>query len=146
MPQDNEKKYLPLCPSAQPNMENTVVFGVIEGTVQDPRTSYLIKPQPLYKIANLSEPVKPTEVFRIAASCAEHQCVHFDGNKCKLAQKIAKLDAIVEVLPPCSIRTDCRWWQQEGVKACLRCPVIVTEHYQPSEELCHAADPMTEVI
>lgn len=138
---EDTKKSIPLCPSAQPDMKNSIVFGVIGGTVQEPRASYLIKPQPLYKVPKLPQPVKPVEVFRFAATCAEHQCMHFDGSKCKLAQKIAKLDPVVEFLPPCPIRTDCRWWQQEGREACLRCPAVVTENYQPSEEMRIAADP-----
>lgn len=138
---ENIKKAVPLCPSAQPDMQNSMVFGVIGGTVEEPQASYLIMPQPLYKMPKVPEPLEPTEVFRIAATCAEHQCMHFDGSKCKLAQKIARLDPVVEFLPPCPIRTDCRWWQQEGKEACLRCPAVVTENYQPSEEMRLAANP-----
>lgn len=130
-----------LCPSSQPNIEDSIVFGVIEGTVSEPCVSYLIHPQPLYKIAKLAEPVKPTEVFRIASSCAEHNCKHFDGVKCSLVQKIVKLDAVVDSIPHCAIRADCKWWEQEGKEACLRCPMIVTESYQPTEELRRAAEP-----
>lgn len=122
-------------------MENSVVFGVIGGTAQEPSTLYLDEPQLLSKIEKLAGPVKPTEVFRIAATCAEHKCAHFDGGKCRLAQKVAKLDPAVDSLVPCPIRAECRWWQQEGKDACLRCPFIVTEHYNPSEELRSAADP-----
>ncbi len=138
---ENIKKAVPLCPSAQPNMQNSMVFGIIGGTVEEPQASYLIKPQPLYKMPKVPEPLKPTEVFRFSATCAEHQCMHFDGSKCKLAQRIARLDPVVEFLPPCPIRTDCRWWQQEGKEACLRCPAVVTENYQPSEDMRLAANP-----
>lgn len=137
----NMKKKISLCPSAQPEMRDSVVFGVIGGTVEEPCTSYLLHPQPLYKVSKLSKPVEPTEVFRIAASCAEHNCKHFDGSKCSLVQKIVKLDPAVDSLPPCPIRIDCKWWQQEGKEACLRCPFIVTTNYQPTEELRQAAKP-----
>jgi hypothetical protein len=134
-------KKLPLCPSAQPNMENSVVFGVIGGTAEEPRTIFLNEAQPVSEVEKLSGPVKPTEVFRIAANCAEHQCMHFDGAKCRLVQKVASLDPAIDSLVPCPIRTECRWWQEEGKDACLRCPFVVTEHYSPSKELKAAADP-----
>lgn len=137
------KKNLPLCPSAQPEMQNSIVFGIIKGTAQEPRTAYLKEPQPFSKVSNLCGPVKPTEIFRIAGDCAEHQCMHFDGTKCRLVQKIAELDPVVESLPPCPIRMDCRWWQQEGKDACLRCPFVVTENYVPSDDLRIAANPRT---
>jgi hypothetical protein len=134
-------KKLPLCPSAQPDMENGVVFGVIGGTAQEPHTIYLNEPQLVSEVKKLSGPVKPTEVFRIAANCAEHQCMHFDGVRCRLAQKVAKLELVIDSLAPGPIRMECRWWQEEGKDACLRCPFVVTEHYSPSEELKVAADP-----
>jgi hypothetical protein len=118
-----------------------MVFGIIGGTVQEPRTIYLSKSQDLSKVSVLSGPVKPTEVFRIAAGCAENKCAHFDKNKCRLVEKIVKLDPVIESLAPCPIRPDCKWWQQEGKEACLRCPFIVTEHYNPPDDLYIAADP-----
>lgn len=54
---------------------------------------------------------------------------------------VEKLPAVVEQLPPCSIRRDCRWWQQEGKAACMRCPQIITDNYSSSEQLRQAADP-----
>ena len=32
----------------------------------------------------------------------------------------------VEKLKPCAIRSDCRWWQQEGKAACVRCPQVAS--------------------
>jgi hypothetical protein len=125
-------------------MQDSIVFGVIGGTAQEPCTLYLNTPQSLSKVSNLSGPVKVTEVFRIAANCAEQKCVHFDGTKCRLAQKVVELDPAVESLAPCPIRVDCKWWQQEGKEACLRCPFIVTEHYNPSQDLRLASDPKFE--
>jgi hypothetical protein len=40
---------------------------------------------------------------------------------------VEKLPAVAEDLPPCSIRRNCRWWQQEGKAACQRCPQIITD-------------------
>lgn len=133
----------PLCPSAQPEMEDSVVFGVVGGTAEEPRLVHLAEPQPASEeLLALSAPVKPTEVFRFAAPCAGHACKHFDGSSCRLAQKIVQLlPPVEEMLPPCRLRPNCRWWQQEGKAACMRCPQIVRDTYSPSEKLLQAANP-----
>lgn len=133
----------PLCPSAQPEMEGSVVLGVVGGTVEEPRLGYLAEPLLATKeILALAGPVKPTEVFRFAAPCAGTACQHFDGTDCRLVTKIVQMVLpAVEILPACQLRPHCRWWQQEGKAACFCCPQIVTENYQPSRQLRRAADP-----
>lgn len=124
-----------LCPSAPPEMGNTIVFGVISGTVEAPRVTYLKKGQSVTEeLMALSESVEPTEVFRIATSCATKKCQHFDGKNCRLATRIVqKLPTVVDELPSCVVRGSCRWWKQEGKAACLRCPQVITDNYNPSE-------------
>jgi hypothetical protein len=96
------------------------------------------------EVLALAAPAKPTEVFRFAAPCAESACTHFDGANCRLASKIvAGVDDVVNAMPPCRIRPTCRWYQQEGRMACLRCPLIFSETANPSPELRYAADPST---
>ena len=51
------------------------------------------------------------------------------------------LPPVVDGLPACHLRPDCRWWQQEGKEACLRCPQVVTDVRNPSELYRQAADP-----
>lgn len=133
----------PLCPSAKPEMEGSVVFGVVGGTVEKPRLAHLVEPQPVSdELLAFSEPVAPTEIFRFAASCGGSACQHFDGSNCQLATKIVQLlPEVVAELPQCRLRPNCRWWQQEGKSACMRCPQIVTETYHPSEQLRQAAEP-----
>jgi hypothetical protein len=36
------------------------------------------------------------------------------------------LPVVVDALPPCTIRNNCRWFSQEGEAACKRCPEITT--------------------
>jgi len=133
----------PLCPSARPEMEGSVLFGVVGGTAEEPRLAYLTEPHPVTdELLALSGPVTPTEVFRFAAPCAENACQHFDGSTCRLAARTARLlPPVVEVLPPCRLRPTCRWWRQEGRAACVRCPQIVTDNYHPSADIERAADP-----
>lgn len=120
---------LPLCPSAQPDMPNSIALGVMAGTIDEPHFVHFHKPQPISEeLLALAEPVKPTEVFRFAATCMGSGCIHYDGANCRLVQQVVEnLPAVAETLPPCHIRSSCRWYQQEGKDACLRCPQVVTD-------------------
>jgi hypothetical protein len=134
-----------MCPSAQPDWEGSQVIGVVGGTADEPQVAYLAEPTPVTdELLALARPVTPTEVFRIAAPCANTGCGHFskEQSTCKLAEKIVRwAPVVVEKLPACSIRPDCRWWQQEGRAACMRCPQVVTDRFQAPEALAKAADP-----
>ncbi|MBW4616937.1 MAG: nitrogen fixation protein [Desmonostoc vinosum HA7617-LM4] len=132
-----------LCPSARPEMPDSVVFGLISGTVTEPHVAYLRQPLPVTdELIAKASPVTPAEIFRTAAPCAAKGCQHFDGKDCRLAMQIVeKLPTVAEGLPPCSIRRDCRWWQQEGKAACMRCPQVITDNYSPSELMVEAAKP-----
>jgi hypothetical protein len=124
-----------LCPSAQPEMAGSLLFGVVIGSAEHPQVAYLAEPQPVTdELLALSGPVRPTEVFRFAAPCAMSQCRHFDGANCRLVQRTVQLLPVaVERIPPCRLRPNCRWWRQEGRAACLRCPQVVTENYRPTD-------------
>lgn len=132
-----------MCPSAQPDMADAVILGVRGGTVEAPYVSYLDNPVPVSgELLALAGPAEPAEVFRFAARCEEGSCRHFNGADCRLANRIVQiLPAVVDSLPPCKIRSDCRWFQQEGRPACLRCPQVITEVREPSDEFRRAAIP-----
>ena len=119
------------------------VLGVIGGTTAEPRLAHLEEPIPATpEILSLAGPVKPTEVFRLAAPCVEKQCRHFDGNDCHLATRIVQiLPAVTEALPTCRIRPECRWYQQEGRPACLRCAQVITQNCSPTDAMVRAATP-----
>lgn len=135
---------MPLCPSAKPETKNSAVFGVVVGTVDEPRVNYFKQPQPVTDdLISVSLPVTPTEVFRISGECAGNSCRHFDGQNCRLATRVAnELLEVAEALPPCPIRRDCRWWQQEGKSACMRCPQIITDRYDTSPLARQVAKPI----
>jgi hypothetical protein len=132
-----------LCPSARADGQDARIFGVITGTVDNPKVTYLKQTRPsVESISKLHGKVTPEEVFRVAATCEEKGCQHFDGQDCRLAMRIAdKLPVVVNQLPPCAIRRDCRWWRQEGGVACVRCPQVVTDHYSLSELMISVATP-----
>lgn len=120
-----------LCPSSRPQVKDSKVFGLVNGTVEKPRVTYLKSSQPVTnELIALAQPVTATEVFRIAAPCAANGCRHFDGANCNIATKLVSEFSVVEKdLPSCSIRQDCRWYQQEGQSACLRCSQVITDNY-----------------
>lgn len=136
-----------LCPSAQPTMSNSRVFAVVGGPAQTPEVAYLNETLPVTKsLLAMAEPVLATEVFRFAADCEKNACCHFDGSRCLLATRIIQiLPAVTEGLPACRIRSTCRWFEQEGREACLRCPQIVTQVFQPSRDMQLAASGLPEV-
>ena len=123
-----------LCPSAQPGMEGCRILGVVQQDGSRPKLQYLSEHLPASReILAMSAPLQPTEVFRLAATCAEGRCPHFDGKDCRLATRIVHiLPAVVNTLPPCIIRQQCRWFSQEGGAACRRCPEITTVSYDLS--------------
>jgi len=132
-----------LCPSAQPDMEGARAIGLVDHTGEAPEVSYLEQPVPVSEeLLALAHPVKPTELFRFAAPCQTSACSHWDGADCNLVERIVKLlPASSLVLPKCHIRTDCRWYQQEGRAACARCPHVVTQNEDPSVAMREAATP-----
>jgi hypothetical protein len=146
MPDEAAPK-MPLCPSAQPTMEGSVVFGVLDTRTEVPRVGYLVEPRPVTdELLALASPVAPTQIFRFGAACGGCACRHFDGSDCRLVTRIVQLlPAVVDGLPACRLRPSCRWWQQEGKAACLRCPQIITETLDPPELYRLAADPHTPV-
>lgn len=132
-----------LCPSAQPDMPGSMAFGIIQGSAEQPRVAWIERPVPVTEdLLALTGPVPPTQVLRIAARCQEAACCHFDGTDCRLATRLVQLmPAVVDSLPPCRIRPDCRWFLQEGKAACARCPQVVTYSVNPTPELSLAATP-----
>ena len=133
-----------MCPSAQPDMEDCRVLGVVDASGETPQTAYLNQMLPATPdVLAMTGDVPPGEVFRLAARCEEKKCSHFDGHDCRLAQRIVQiLPAVVAALPACLIRAECRWYQQEGRPACLRCPQVVTRVENPTAEVRLAATPV----
>jgi hypothetical protein len=132
-----------MCPSADAEMSGSTIFGIVVGTPESPYVVHLdrVKPIPPELLA-LDSPVKPSEIFRIAAPCIENGCKHFDGTNCRLTARIVDgLPTVTERIPACAIRSTCRWWYQEGAAACARCQQVVRDNYIVSEQLIHSIDP-----
>src|SRR5581483_1348292 len=130
------------CPSAQAGAAGARVYGVRTGAADAPRVGYLTETLPVTdKLLALSGSAKATEVFRIAAPCATTGCKHFKENACTLAQRIVEgLAPVVNALPACQIRSTCRWFNQKGRNACLRCPQVITDTPNATPEEKRIAD------
>ena len=115
------------------------------GTADAPEVAYLTEPQPVTpELLALAQPVRPAEVFRFAAPCIHGGCPHYatEEAKCKIAEKVVRWErVVVDKLPACTIRASCRWWEQEGKAACMRCPLVVTDSFDKSDVVRKTADP-----
>jgi len=135
------------CPSAQPDMLEARVIGVLSGSAAEPRIAYLAQ-EAVIPAADMppTPGVDPVEAFRFAGRCEDHRCAqHVDGvegGRCGLGARIvAQLDAVVVNLPSCTIRASCRWYAEQGREACLRCPQVVTLIPRDASRLSRAAQP-----
>lgn len=132
-----------LCPSAQPDMQNCRVLGVVQPspTGGNSQLVYLNQILPATKdVLAMAAPAPPTQIFRLAATCEESKCSHFDGKDCRLATRIVEMmPEVVDTLPPCLIRKDCRWYSQEGGAACKRCPQVTTMNFEITNHLKEVA-------
>jgi hypothetical protein len=123
------------CPSAQADAKKARIYGVMTGPADNRKVGFLTETlEPTKELLALTGEAKPTELFRIAAPCSNGGCRHFNG-ACTLAQRIVgHLPEVVNALPDCQIRSTCRWFHQEGEKACLRCPQVSTDKGDATEE------------
>jgi len=74
----------------------------------------------------------PETRFRFAQPCIESRCAQWADSHCGLINRVLEFSegkSIAEAsrgpLPKCVIRPLCRWFAQEGDKACAVCPVII---------------------
>lgn len=70
--------------------------------------------------------------MRFASRCQTSGCAQWTGSRCGVIDKaLAHIEAAIPVeagaLPPCTIRSDCRWYAQTGARACAACSYIVTD-------------------
>ena len=80
-----------------------------------------------------SEGVAVENRLRFACACREHQCRQWAGGpgeqgRCGLVEHAVEALAIdigLDDLPNCGIRPTCRWFAQQGRKACAACPEIL---------------------
>lgn len=124
-----------LCPSARAE-EGALLLGVVG---PDQAVRMLADPEPLTPelteaVAAVSEPEKQ---FRFANRCVKSGCNQWHDGRCGVIDLVMSFNQHLPqpaALPPCAIRSQCRWHKQAGAAACTVCPFIVTDATKSREE------------
>ena len=124
------------CPSASQDLPEAMIFGVVLGSSDAPEIAYLAtQVRPELVADTVEQDIDFGDVFRLTARCAQSSCGQWDQGGCRLGRDIAKkLEPVVSVAPACTIRASCRWFAENKIKACIRCPQITT-HYMRNDLL-----------
>lgn len=117
-----------LCPSNECK-EGAILLGIVQ---KDGRVGFLNQKvhinNEFVQIAHTGR--SPEKRFRFASKCLNDDCENWTNGGCGVIQAVIdSIGPICEpsVLPDCSIRPDCRWYQQCGGRACAVCPQIITD-------------------
>ena len=117
-----------LCPSA-PAKKKAILLGV----VQPDSSVAFIKDRIEVTEEFLDVAAKDTEPetrFRFSSPCIGSACKQWADGGCSLPERLDELiptsNETDAPLPNCSIRDQCRWFDQRGAEACRVCPLVVT--------------------
>lgn len=117
-----------LCPSSVCT-EGAELIGIVnsEGTVDFLKKSMTVT-EDFVQTASEGRPAE--QRFRFSNKCVENGCKQWNGKGCGVIDFVVdmiKTEEQLLQLPTCSIRSQCRWYLQQGAKACAACPLIVTD-------------------
>ncbi|HEY1615542.1 MAG TPA: hypothetical protein VGF97_17825 [Rhizomicrobium sp.] len=117
-----------MCPSAI-GRPGAILLGAVE---KDGSVAYeKVRTEIDQDFIDRARPDGPIETqFRFADTCVEHDCLQWDGSKCNVPRTVGRFLGSGEgtsKLKPCPIRTECRWFSQEGPSACRICPGVTTK-------------------
>jgi len=115
-----------LCPGAAMT-EGSLLFGLIDRRGQ---VSYSEAAVPVSKKLLLHLPLaeEAEQQFRFASACATSACIHW-AEGCSLSSRLSQfqvfaVDSDYNLAPPeCPIRSQCRWYLQDGPSICNACQV-----------------------
>lgn len=134
------------CPSGDPNAPETVVLGV--QSYERGEVTYLAQPIPAAEALSLvPEGIAPSRILRFASHC-DAKCSNRVGDDCGLINRmlaipVAAAESGEAAVPRCHLRAHCKWWEQVGTQACLRCPAVSTLHSANDEFGELVANPAT---
>ncbi len=122
-----------LCPSS-PCKEGAVLLGIVlaDGSVAF-ATDRIVVDKGFVQNATREGNNPPETRFRFSSPCAQGACRQWNGSRCGVIDSVmtdiqnAGYRPDDAILPACSIRQDCRWFQQTGAAACAVCDIVVTE-------------------
>jgi hypothetical protein len=120
--------FVHLCPSAPPR-EGALLLGrfTARGSL-----AFAAKPLPVPTsfLAAAEETGDIGKRFRFASRCMQSACSRWQNGKCLVGEAAARVAGQGKIeepqaLPMCAIRSQCRWFAQEGPAACRVCPWVV---------------------
>ena len=118
-----------LCPSA-PLSVGAEIIGFVNACGEVAVFATALKVSDEFATAVSKTAGKPTARFRFASPCAKGGCQHWEG-RCRVAdfavEAAGKCEANMNVLPDCAIRSRCRWFSQQGSRACGGCRLVITD-------------------
>jgi hypothetical protein len=119
-----------LCPSAPADMK-AILLGVVrfDGSVAFIKDRIKVTREFL----DIAAKGRAAETrFRFSSTCIGGACKQWANGECSLPERLAAViprsDVTDAGLPSCSIRAQCRWFDQRGADACRICPLVVTRH------------------
>jgi hypothetical protein len=123
-----------LCPSA-PIHDGAILVGMVmpDGRVAFASDRITVDAE-FVQIARRGN--SPETRFRFGGTCHKSGCVQWAGGRCGVIDRVmeaAPPDALSE-LPECSLRSQCRWFNQRGAAACAVCPEVITDMREDVEE------------
>jgi hypothetical protein len=142
-----------LCPSSRCEDGATLIGIVLPSGRVAFSSSRLEVDEEFVNIARAGR--SPEKRFRFASACAKHGCRQWSNERCGVIdrlidQRVSSEPLVAQpksepleaprsdaALPACSIRSECRWFQQAGREACVICPDVITDMRSPGEEAPH---------
>jgi hypothetical protein len=118
-----------LCPSTKCSND-----ALLLGIVQSDKTITLLDTPLRINDAFVEKANKVGELekrFRFVNKCVKKGCKQWTGKSCGIINELSLANPLIkfsnEKLPECSIRSNCRWYNQEGAKACKICLHVITQ-------------------
>lgn len=118
-----------LCPSSKMTSDSSLL-GIIhqDGTVHYTGQPIKITPQFMELAAKGRAPEKR---FRFTSECQNCKCAQWKEEQCSVAPRLTELsnekDITEAPIPECGIRSQCRWFQQQGTAVCKVCQFVITD-------------------
>jgi hypothetical protein len=118
-----------LCPSATCS-KGASLLGIVQGNKTVALLDSPIKLTQAF-IEKAHELGEPEKRFRFTNKCIKSGCGQWTGKSCGIMNELAASNPSVrsnnDELPQCFIRSVCRWYSQDGGKACKICLFVITE-------------------
>lgn len=139
-----------LCPSSRCEDGATLVGVILPSGRVAFSSSRLEVDEEFVSIARAGR--SPEKRFRFASACAKSGCRQWSDERCGVIDRLIEQRMPSEpraphlqreplnvplsdaALPACSIRPECRWFQQAGGEACVICPDVITDMRSPPDQ------------